>query len=70
MAKIKDLTKAERSHFRQWMGGTKAGATSTREAQKDIAKIREKAGLPGEPCYECRDLAVKLGLEPKPGANP
>ncbi len=57
---IKDLSPAERSHFRQWMGGTLAGVTRTRERQAQIAREHYNGR---ETCPECRVVARKLGRE-------
>lgn len=64
----KKLTRKQTAHVREWM--TPDGVTPTlsairrtRIAQADIARMREGMGLVGEPCWDCRDVAVRLGLE-------
>jgi len=56
----KKLTLKELAHVNEWCGGTLEGIKQARENQK-----RQKAEVPdsSEPCWDCRTIAVKLGLE-------
>lgn len=54
------LTKAELKHLRETMNGplTLAKLRRNREAQREIEKEDPFLG-----CFECRHIALKLGLE-------
>jgi hypothetical protein len=55
----KGLTKKERDHIKEWGGRTLNGFKQNRESQKPM-----ETGIPGSwPCFECREIARKLGLE-------
>jgi hypothetical protein len=58
------LTEEELAHVREWCGGTLAEFKKTREAQVKMRDRNIKQGFRvGEPCWVCRDIAHKLGIE-------
>ena len=59
------LTKAERAHVRKWGGRTLAGFKENRRDQRAmVAAAQIVYGRRAiEPCWECKDIARKLGLE-------
>jgi len=60
MARWQDkLTKKELEHVRKWAGGTLASIRKTRIAQAVDKEVRGGQ----EPCWDCRVIAKKLGLE-------
>jgi len=56
----KKLNKKELAHVRKRCRGTLAGLKRAREFQKEK---KEKFPEMSEPCWECRMIARKLGLE-------
>lgn len=67
MARFKDLTKKELLHLREIANCTTLrDFRETAAAQKKMRDERLAASMaPGiaEPCFECRAIAIKLGLE-------
>ena len=54
------LTKEELTHLKVMAGATSlAGPKRTFEAQKEMRKLHP--GL--EPCFDCKHIALKLGIE-------
>ena len=62
------LTARERRHLREVNVLTIKALKRMREHQRERKRDAEKRGIknPVEPCYECRDIAIKLGLERRP----
>ncbi len=61
----KKLTKKQLAHVKKWGGGTLAEFKRNREAQhkmKENGEVRDPLRN-NEPCWECRIIARKLGLE-------
>ena len=56
----KKLTMKEIRHVNEFCGGTLAGIKIAREGQVAAASSRPN-GM--EPCWECRTIARKLGME-------
>jgi hypothetical protein len=65
MAKWQDkLTEDELKHVKEWVGETLA---EFEQKRKEISDIKDRALTLGvilnEPCWVCRDIAHKLGIE-------
>ena len=58
---FKDLSKKEKKHLREQGVRTLAEFKETAEKQR----VLRKHG--GEPCFECKNIARKLGLPVEPG---
>jgi hypothetical protein len=56
----KKLTMKEIRHVNEFCGGTLQGIKNTREGQR-LARI--KSPTAAEPCWDCRMIARKLGIE-------
>ena len=58
------LTKKELQHVREWGGRTLAGFKHNRAVQLEMKARDEANGFRNtEPCWDCRTIARKLGLE-------
>ena len=55
----KKLTKKELAHVKDSCGGTILGIKRTREHHRKM--LEEFPTI--EPCFECKHIAIKLGLE-------
>ncbi len=55
------LTKAELKHVREWVGSTLKEVKSMMAIHKERRKEKGSEGI--EPCFICRSVARKLGLD-------
>jgi hypothetical protein len=56
----KKLTAKEVRHVRELCGGSLRSFT---EQADRLANMRRELAYTSEPCWECRTIAIKLGLE-------
>jgi hypothetical protein len=58
------LTEEELAHVKEWGGKTLSGFKKNREVQLNIKARAIKQGFAfPEPCWACRQIAEKLGIE-------
>lgn len=56
----KKLTKKELAHVKEWCGGTLASFKRSRKEQNEELAAHPISFMP---CWECRSIALKLGIE-------
>ena len=64
----KKLSREQMAHVRLWMTPdgttpTLAAILRTRAAQEKMEAVLRAKDLAGEPCFDCRGIAIRLELE-------
>ncbi len=57
------LNKKQLAHVKECCGGTLRGIREARAFHRSERERRERLGLHPESCFECRGIALKLGIE-------